>query len=122
MENITESKQIISEAKNIYLIPSKSPEAIAATLALFYTLKELGKNVNLIIETLPENLKFLTPSLDFVSYPKNFVLSRPIVFISITKITTRKCFFSLQILSCSLSFFLCVLLFTMNVISCFGYD
>ena len=77
MENITESKQIISEAKNIYLIPSKSPEAIAATLALFYTLKELGKNVNLIIETLPENLKFLTPSLDFVSYPKNFVLSIP---------------------------------------------
>ena len=77
MENITESKQIISEAKNIYLIPSMSPEAIAATLALFYTLKELGKNVNLLIETLPETLKFLTPSLDFVSYPKNFVLSIP---------------------------------------------
>jgi nanoRNase/pAp phosphatase (c-di-AMP/oligoRNAs hydrolase) len=46
-------------------------------LALFYTLKDLGKNVNLIIETLPENLKFLTPSLDFISYPKNFVISIP---------------------------------------------
>jgi len=46
-------------------------------LALFYTLKELGKNVNLIIENLPENLTFLTPSLDFISYPKNFVISIP---------------------------------------------
>ena len=77
MENITESKQIISDSKNIYLITSEEPEAIASTLALFYTLKELGKNVNLIIETLPENLKFLAPSLDFISYPKNFVISIP---------------------------------------------
>ncbi|MGA2417979.1 MAG: hypothetical protein ABSF55_01975 [Candidatus Staskawiczbacteria bacterium] len=77
MENIIESKQLISDAKNIYLIPSQEPEAVALTLALFYTLKDLGKNVNLIIETLPENLKFLTPSLDFISYPKNFVISIP---------------------------------------------
>ncbi len=77
MENISEAKQIISEAKNIYLIPSKEPEAKALTLALFYTLKELGKNVNLIIENIPENLKFLSPSLDFISYPKNFVISIP---------------------------------------------
>jgi len=74
---LQESKQIITEAKNIYLIPRKEPEAVAATLALFYTLKELGKNVNLIIENVPENLKFLTPSLDFISYPKNFVISIP---------------------------------------------
>ena len=57
MENFNESKQIISEAKNIYLIPSNEPEAITATLALFYTLKELGKNVNLVIEKLPEKQK-----------------------------------------------------------------
>ena len=74
---IQESKNLITEAKNIYLIPSKEPEAIALTLALFYTLKELGKNVNLIIDILPENLKFLSPSLDFISYPKNFVISIP---------------------------------------------
>lgn len=77
MENITESKQIISDSKNIYLITSEKPEAITSTLALFYTLKELGKNVNLIIDALPENLKFLAPSLDFISYPKNFVISVP---------------------------------------------
>ena len=58
MENLHETKQIISDSKNIYLIPSEEPEAIAVTLALFYTLKELGKNVNLIIENLPENLNF----------------------------------------------------------------
>jgi hypothetical protein len=77
MENLIESKQIISEAKNVYLIPSNEPEALTATLALFYTLKELGKNVNLVIEKLPENLNFLTPPLDFISYPKNFVISVP---------------------------------------------
>ena len=77
MENIADAKQIISDSKNIYLITSEEPEAITSTLALFYTLKELNKNVNLIIDTLPENLKFLAPSLDFISYPKNFVLSIP---------------------------------------------
>jgi hypothetical protein len=77
MENIFETKQLISDSKNIYLITSEEPEAIASTLALFYTLKDLGKNVNLIIETLPDNLKFLAPSLDFISYPKNFVVSIP---------------------------------------------
>jgi len=77
MENIAESKQTINEAKNICLIPSKEPEAITSALALFYTLKELNKNVNLIIEEIPDNLKFLAPSLDFISYPKNFVISIP---------------------------------------------
>lgn len=72
---IEESKQLINQSKDIYLIPSQEPGAICSTLALFYTLKELGKNVNLILENLPENLKFLSPSLDFISYPKNFVIS-----------------------------------------------
>jgi nanoRNase/pAp phosphatase (c-di-AMP/oligoRNAs hydrolase) len=76
MEN-QETKQLISDSKNIYLITSQEPEAKASTLALFYTLKELGKNVNLFIDSLPENLKFLSPSLDFISYPKNFVISVP---------------------------------------------
>jgi nanoRNase/pAp phosphatase (c-di-AMP/oligoRNAs hydrolase) len=72
-----ESKNIINESKNIYLITSESPEAVTSTLALFYTLKQQGKNVNLVIDSLPENLKFLSPSLDFISYPKNFVISVP---------------------------------------------
>ena len=74
---LQEAKNLIAEAKNIYLITSQESEAIASTLALFYTLKDLGKNVNLLCDSVPENLKFLSPSLDFISYPKNFVLSIP---------------------------------------------
>ena len=72
-----ETKQIIADSKNIYIIPQEELEGLVCALALFYTLKELNKNVNLIIGELPENLKFLAPSLDFVSYPKNFVISVP---------------------------------------------
>jgi hypothetical protein len=87
---LQESKNIITEAKNIYLIPSKEPEAIALTLALFYTLKELNKNVNLIIEDLPKNLKFLSPSLDFISYPKNFAISIPNNIANISQVFYEK--------------------------------
>jgi len=75
--NTEETKQIIADSKNIYIIPQEEPEELVCALALFYTLKELNKNVNLIIGELPENLKFLAPSLDFISYPKNFVISVP---------------------------------------------
>ncbi len=90
MENIEETKKIIGEAKNIYLIPSQEPEGIVSALALFYTLKELNKNVNLIIEAIPENLKFLAPSLDFISYPKNFVISIPNKIAEISQIYYEK--------------------------------
>ncbi len=73
-----EIKKLLTDAKNICLIPSQhEPESFAVALALFYTLKELGKNVNLITEEFPEKLNFLVPSLDFISSPKNFVISIP---------------------------------------------
>jgi len=87
---MAETIQIINESKSIYLIPSKEPEAIASSLALFYTLKELGKNVNLVIDEFPENLKFLSPSLDFISYPKNFVISVPSTTAQISQIYYEK--------------------------------
>jgi len=87
---IQETKQIIIDSKNVYLITSEEPEAIASTLALFYTLKDLGKNVNLIIDTLPESLKFLSPSLDFISYPKNFVVAIPNNIAQISQIYYEK--------------------------------
>ena len=83
-------ENLITESKNIYLIPSQEPEAITSTLALFYTLKDLGKNVNLILDSLPENLKFLVPSLDFISYPKNFVVSIPNSIAQISQIYYEK--------------------------------
>ncbi len=78
MESLEDVKKLVSEAKNICLIPSEQePESIPNALALFYTLKELGKNVNLIIQNFPERFNFLVPSLDFISQPKNFVISIP---------------------------------------------
>ena len=87
---LQESKNIINESQNIYLIASEEPEAITSALALFYTLKELGKNVNLVVDTLPKNLKFIAPSLDFISYPKNFVISVPNSVAKISQIYYEK--------------------------------
>jgi len=72
-----ELKNLISTAKNICIIPSQEPESLTAALALFYTLKELNKNANLIVDTFPEKLMFLVPSLDFISSPKNFIIDIP---------------------------------------------
>ncbi|MEK7664401.1 MAG: hypothetical protein AAB340_03125 [Patescibacteria group bacterium] len=78
MEIPDNTKKLISEAKNICLVPSENePESLTASLALFYTLRELGKNVNLISDNLPEKLNFLVPTVDFISSPKNFVISIP---------------------------------------------
>jgi len=88
--NLEETKQIITDSKNIYIIPQEEPEELVCALALFYTLKELNKNVNLIIGELPENIRFLTPSLDFVSYPKNFVISVPNKIANISQIYYEK--------------------------------
>jgi len=88
---LEEIKQLVIQTKNIYIIPeNKGPENISCALALFYTLKELGKNVNLVIDTLPDNLKFLIPSLDFVSYPKNFVVSIPNKIAEVSQIYYEK--------------------------------
>lgn len=79
METLEEIKNLVSESKNICVIPSQNnePESLTAALALFYTLKELGKNVNLVLQQLPETLQFLTPSMDYISQPKNFVIAIP---------------------------------------------
>ena len=74
-----EIKKLITDSKNICLIPSQinGPESLTSSLALFYTLKELHKNVNLIAPDFPEKLDFLIPSLDFITSPKNFIISIP---------------------------------------------
>jgi len=79
MENLfQEAKNLIADSKNIYILSlPEREEGVTCALALFYTLKELDKNVNLVIDEMPERLKFLTPSLDYVSYPRNFAISIP---------------------------------------------
>ena len=86
-----ELKKMIGEARNICVIPSEhEPESFAAALALFYTLRELGKNANLIIDTFPEKLQFLVPSLDFITTPKNFVIAIPRSVANISQIYYEK--------------------------------
>ncbi len=94
---MSEAQQTITSAKNIYIVPSQSHEAIAAALALFYTLREQGKNVNVLLDKIPERLSFLCPSLDFISYPKNFVVSVPNNVASISQIYYEKTDDSLKI-------------------------
>lgn len=57
----TKIKNIIEAAQNITILPSPELEkdAFPASLAFFYSLKKLGKNVNFLCENLPENFKFL---------------------------------------------------------------
>ena len=45
-------QKLIADAKTICIIPSgiHEPESLTAALALFYTLKELQKNVNLKVQ------------------------------------------------------------------------
>lgn len=79
MNSFQKAKKLIKEAKSIYILPSEDNqiETISSSLALFYTLRKLSKNVNLIVEEIPSKLQFLIPSLNFLTYPKDFVISIP---------------------------------------------
>lgn len=85
-------KKIITQAKNICVIPNQQnePESLTSALALFYTLRELGKNVNIITQDVPEHMGFLIPSLDFISQPKNFVISIPRALADISQVYYEK--------------------------------
>jgi len=74
MEKITRAKKLIEEANNIGILPSRE-ETIPLSLALLYSLKKSNKNANLLIEEIPDKFRFLVPSMNFISPPKNFVLS-----------------------------------------------
>ncbi len=93
-----EIKNLIAQAKNICLIPSQShqSESLPATLAFFYALKTLNKNVTLIMQDL-ESLsapgapyQFLVPSLDYLSSPKNFVISIPRAVADVSQVYYEK--------------------------------
>lgn len=91
MDILQEAKSLINDSQNIYIFPSeKREESITSALALFYTLKDLNKNVNLIIEEVPEKLKFLIPSLDHIAYPKNLSISIPKSSAEISQIRYEK--------------------------------
>jgi len=76
MNNYKEAEKTIKKSQNIWIFPSENlPDSIPASLALFYTLKKLSKNVNLFLENFPKKIEFLVPSLDFIDYPSEFIIS-----------------------------------------------
>jgi len=73
VDSFDQAKNIIERFQNILIIPSlDSPgDGLGSGLALFFTLKKLGKNVNIAKQEIPERLRFLTeldngPDKDFV--------------------------------------------------------
>ena len=81
-----EIKNIIETAQNITLLPSPELEkdTFPASLAFFYGLKKLGKNVNFLCENLPEKFNFLIKkdipiplikSFDCLMSSRNFLIS-----------------------------------------------
>lgn len=89
-DSFGQAHRMIQEANHIYIISQESHEAQCVAMALFYILKESNKNANFVASTIPENLKFLAPSLDFISYPKNFVISIPTNVADISKVYFEK--------------------------------
>lgn len=79
MEDASQAVQLIRDAKNVCIIPAPTnePDSLSAALALFYTLRELQKNVNLIADHIPQKLQYLVPSLEHVMQPKHFIISIP---------------------------------------------
>ncbi|MBI2041921.1 MAG: hypothetical protein HYT20_02805 [Candidatus Nealsonbacteria bacterium] len=75
MDAVNLAKNIIEKSQNILI--STSPELqgdnLGSTLALFYTLKKLGKNVNVRIGDVPEKFKFLANN--YLPSVGNFVIS-----------------------------------------------
>ncbi|MBU2539701.1 hypothetical protein KJ786_00860 [Patescibacteria group bacterium] len=91
MDIFQEAKNLINNSQNIYIFSSEErEESITSALALFYTLKDLNKNVNLTLEKVPSRLKFLIPSLDHITYPKNLSISIPKASAEISQIRYEK--------------------------------
>ena len=70
MNSEEQIKSLIEKSQNILIVPSLplKGDSFAAVLALFYTLKKLNKNVNILIKEIPSEFQFLIPpaSEDFI--------------------------------------------------------
>ncbi len=61
MDDLNQAKNLIEKSHTILILPSRELEGdvLASSLALFSTLKKIGKNVNVLIDEIPEKFKFL---------------------------------------------------------------
>lgn len=75
MSALSLSKNLIEKSQNILIFPSPElqGDSLGSALALFYTLKKLGKNVNVKIGDVPEKFRFLTNHLSATG--EDFVIS-----------------------------------------------
>ena len=73
--NINEAKNLIDNSQTILIATPKTiqGDALGSALALFFTLKKLGKNVNLSLEKIPEKFRFLADVP--LNASKNFTIS-----------------------------------------------
>jgi nanoRNase/pAp phosphatase (c-di-AMP/oligoRNAs hydrolase) len=71
MKSFSEVKKIIEGAENILICPAdySQGDCLGSSLALYYTLKNLGKKVNVLAKEIPERFRFLA------DLEKNFVIS-----------------------------------------------
>jgi len=77
IENLKKVKGLITNFSNVQLLPSPelTKDIFPATLALFYSLRNLGKNVNLITGDYPEKFDFLIKKEAFQLSKANFLIS-----------------------------------------------
>jgi len=77
MENYEQAKKLIQESKNIHIIPAQNlrADSFSASVALFYALKKLDKKVDLILDNVPRELRFLSQSFQRNSSLQDFTIS-----------------------------------------------
>ncbi len=75
MNTISQAKNLIKKSHSILLLPALdvAGDSLSASFALFFTLKKLGKKVNVAADGIPEKLHFLS-ELDSFS-GKDFIIS-----------------------------------------------
>jgi len=73
MEDFSQAKNLIERSRSILILPPREidGDTLASSLALFSTLKKIGKNVNVLIGEVPEKFRFLEglqtkPAEDFI--------------------------------------------------------
>ncbi len=61
MNALERAKNLLERSRNIWIAPSADSQAdgLAGSLALFFTLKKLGKNVNIFTKRIPKRFRFL---------------------------------------------------------------
>jgi len=92
VEDFKKLKKVIEKAQDITLLPSPDfrKDSFPATLALFYSLKKLGKNVNLAAENYPQKYGFLVKKEKFHVPEANFLISIKEIGIKLSQLFYEK--------------------------------